>query len=143
MDRGEAMTNEHVDTRADDKQDLHETRVAPGQGRGLGSHLGKALAWVWKRASAILTVAAIIGAFLMGLQNGGRDCDCVQEHRQHGVAEESVTQSYTCTMHPQVKQELPGTCPVCGMVLVSLSGTERPGNLPKSGRQSSQVRWLR
>lgn len=27
--------------------------------------------------------------------------------------------SYTCPMHPEVKQEAPGRCPLCGMALVS------------------------
>lgn len=26
--------------------------------------------------------------------------------------------SYTCPMHPEVHQEKPGTCPICGMTLV-------------------------
>ncbi|WP_431210238.1 heavy metal-binding domain-containing protein [Puia sp. P3] len=25
---------------------------------------------------------------------------------------------YTCSMHPQVMQERPGVCPICGMVLI-------------------------
>ncbi len=32
-------------------------------------------------------------------------------------------QLYTCGMHPEVIQEEPGTCPICGMDLVPLSGT--------------------
>jgi Cu+-exporting ATPase len=38
-----------------------------------------------------------------------------------------VTQSkaYTCPMHPEVKQNSPGTCPKCGMKLVSASGKSR------------------
>jgi Cu(I)/Ag(I) efflux system membrane fusion protein len=28
------------------------------------------------------------------------------------------TQTYTCSMHPQIVQDKPGTCPICGMELV-------------------------
>lgn len=37
-----------------------------------------------------------------------------------------VDQKYTCPMHPQVIQNGPGTCPICGMKLVPLkkSGAE-------------------
>ena len=29
-----------------------------------------------------------------------------------------VTVQYTCSMHPEVVQDKPGTCPKCGMALV-------------------------
>src|SRR5690348_17711985 len=28
---------------------------------------------------------------------------------------------YTCSMHPQVMQDAPGKCPICGMELISVS----------------------
>ncbi|MEO5645671.1 MAG: heavy metal-binding domain-containing protein [Bacteroidia bacterium] len=28
------------------------------------------------------------------------------------------TETYTCTMHPEVKSDKPGKCPKCGMELV-------------------------
>jgi len=30
----------------------------------------------------------------------------------------SSSTTYTCPMHPEVRQESPGTCPKCGMQLV-------------------------
>lgn len=35
---------------------------------------------------------------------------------------------YTCSMHPQVMQENPGTCPVCHMELIAVSKPGRPNN---------------
>ena len=32
-------------------------------------------------------------------------------------------EQYTCPMHPQVVQDLPGTCPICGMDLVKMSAS--------------------
>jgi Cu2+-exporting ATPase len=32
--------------------------------------------------------------------------------------EHQKTETYTCPMHPQISQEKPGTCPICGMTLV-------------------------
>jgi RND family efflux transporter MFP subunit len=39
-----------------------------------------------------------------------------QEHAHEHVAEQKTI--YTCSMHPQIVQDEPGTCPVCGMDLV-------------------------
>ncbi|GMU22705.1 MAG: hypothetical protein AMXMBFR13_27900 [Phycisphaerae bacterium] len=32
---------------------------------------------------------------------------------------------YTCPMHPQVRQDHPGTCPICGMKLEPVAPTEQ------------------
>lgn len=32
-----------------------------------------------------------------------------------------IKQTYTCPMHPQIVQDKPGTCPICGMDLVSVN----------------------
>lgn len=39
---------------------------------------------------------------------------------QHG----DETAYYTCSMHPSVKQETPGTCPICSMGLIAVSEEE-------------------
>src|SRR4249920_2070279 len=57
--------------------------------------------------------------------------------------------SYTCPMHPEIQQAGPGSCPKCGMALVSLVPAKaaaeytcpmhpeirspKPGNCPKCG----------
>jgi len=37
--------------------------------------------------------------------------------------------SYTCPMHPQIVQQSPGTCPICGMDLVPVSTASRSKSL--------------
>ncbi|HXU94016.1 MAG TPA: heavy metal-binding domain-containing protein [Gallionella sp.] len=39
--------------------------------------------------------------------------------------------SYTCPMHPEVRQTLPGTCPKCGMALVEKSPPETSAKYTK------------
>lgn len=42
------------------------------------------------------------------MERGGRG-----QHDEHAAAT-----TYTCPMHPEIKQDKPGTCPKCGMALV-------------------------
>jgi Cu+-exporting ATPase len=35
---------------------------------------------------------------------------------------------YTCPMHPEIRQDHPGTCPICGMALEPLLPTEEDAN---------------
>ncbi len=45
------------------------------------------------------------------------------EATEHDHAQEAAGQ-YTCPMHPQVVQDTPGTCPMCGMDLVKVDKTQ-------------------
>ncbi|AWW31907.1 efflux RND transporter periplasmic adaptor subunit [Echinicola strongylocentroti] len=63
----------------------------------------------------------VLGAFVSGgiigwaLTSNEPKAEGSIEHDHSG---ESI---YTCSMHPQIKQEEPGSCPICGMDLVPLS----------------------
>ena len=35
--------------------------------------------------------------------------------------------TYTCPMHPEVRQDRPGNCPKCGMKLVPVKKLRAPG----------------
>ena len=39
----------------------------------------------------------------------------------HGVASAAGGTRYTCTMHPEVVRDAPGSCPKCGMTLVPMA----------------------
>lgn len=43
-------------------------------------------------------------------------------HHQH---QEEQNQLYTCPMHPQIIQDKPGECPICGMKLVPITKEEK------------------
>jgi Cu(I)/Ag(I) efflux system membrane fusion protein len=36
---------------------------------------------------------------------------------------------YTCSMHPQVHEDHPGNCPICGMKLINVEMTYTDGNI--------------
>ncbi len=58
---------------------------------------------------AVLAIGLVLGYWM---NSGGRDGDEVMEEHTHGANE-----TYTCSMHPQIRQEGPGKCPICGMDL--------------------------
>lgn len=53
---------------------------------------------------------------------------CTSEQKKSEASEHDHTQEaaaqYTCPMHPQVVQDTPGTCPMCGMDLVKVDKTQ-------------------
>ena len=48
---------------------------------------------------------------------------------------------YTCPMHPQIRRDAPGSCPICGMSLEPLNATETAGGSPEL-RDMSRRLWI-
>ena len=46
-----------------------------------------------------------------------------RSHEAHQITDGDGTALYTCGMHPQVAQDEPGNCPICGMRLVRVADT--------------------
>lgn len=66
----------------------------------------------------IIIVTLLAGLFLGWLFFSDSDDDHVEEALMESeVAEEII---WTCSMHPQIRQEEPGDCPICGMDLIPL-----------------------
>src|SRR5437667_2906990 len=69
------------------------------------------------RAILVLTFSALLtgglGLLLMG---------CGHDHGSEGSKDQTL---YTCGMHPQVIQNKPGLCPICGMKLTPVR--KQPG----------------
>jgi len=61
----------------------------------------------------------VVGMFLGSVFFGGNAANTENTEEHDHSAEESST--YTCSMHPQIKQDKPGKCPICGMELIPLS----------------------
>lgn len=43
-----------------------------------------------------------------------------EQHSEHKETKQKVETYYTCSMHPQIKQDKPGKCPICGMGLTKV-----------------------
>ena len=50
------------------------------------------------------------------------------EHENHQAAIEAAAEIWTCSMHPQIRQNEPGNCPICGMELIPLSEASSSDN---------------
>ena len=62
----------------------------------------------------------ILSGLLLGwLLFGGSSDD--HHHDDHEHAEQAGSVEYTCSMHPQIRQDEPGDCPICGMDLIPAS----------------------
>ena len=70
-----------------------------------------------------------LGIFIGWISNTGTPTVSSEVH-EHGTSE-----VYSCSMHPQIRQNQPGTCPICGMNLVqstSLQTTTDPNAIQLS-----------
>ncbi len=74
----------------------------------------------------ILTYAAILlGGILLGWMIFGGSSDQT-DHTGHDHAQtESSNEVWTCSMHPSVRSDEPGSCPICGMDLIPASSEAR------------------
>ncbi|HME24011.1 MAG TPA: heavy metal translocating P-type ATPase [Acetobacteraceae bacterium] len=52
-----------------------------------------------------------------------------------------ISATYTCPMHPEVRQIAPGSCPICGMALEPLAVTTEPGANPELTDMSRRL-WI-
>ncbi|SMD31804.1 membrane fusion protein, Cu(I)/Ag(I) efflux system [Reichenbachiella faecimaris] len=64
-----------------------------------------------------VALATLVGGLLLGwLFFGGSENGTKEEHNHAtGIASETT---WTCSMHPQIRSDEPGSCPICGMDLV-------------------------
>ena len=68
-----------------------------------------------------LIIAVLIGLFagwlLFGTTSNSSSENKISKEEKHSLEEHS-SEIWTCSMHPQVRQQEPGDCPVCGMDLI-------------------------
>jgi len=88
------------------------------------------------KTTIIFSVSMLILGFLLGLLIfGGSNSETNMDEHQHV---ETSAQEWTCSMHPSVRQNEPGQCPICGMDLVPVN-TETGDNNPLEIKMSQSA----
>lgn len=67
----------------------------------------------------VLTVGLLLGWLIFG--GSGSSENMPKGHTEEDHKEGTV---WTCSMHPQIKAEKPGSCPICGMELIPLESDD-------------------
>ncbi|MCW9707531.1 efflux RND transporter periplasmic adaptor subunit [Fodinibius salsisoli] len=70
----------------------------------------------------------LAGLFLGWLFFGGsarEDATDIDQHIEETHTDEEGNIVYTCSMHPQIRQNEPGNCPICGMELIPVDQEEQ------------------
>lgn len=92
--------------------------------------------------AAILAVVFIGGIALLGVAQRVGWIAAVGEAgpgAEHDHAGEAV---YTCPMHPQIRQNEPGSCPICGMALVPATEQPPAAAAAKADEAGDQERYI-
>jgi len=71
------------------------------------------------KAINILIGSVVLGAMLLSA--------CSDKEKKEAAVQVKSTVKYTCPMHPQILEDHPGSCPICGMTLVKKSGQASEG----------------
>ncbi|MEE4197176.1 MAG: efflux RND transporter periplasmic adaptor subunit [Bacteroidales bacterium] len=77
----------------------------------------------YKLVIGVLVVGILLGWLIFPSSGNSQMSDTAGIHEGHDhESEESTT--WTCSMHPQIKQDKPGDCPICGMDLIPLESMD-------------------
>lgn len=75
----------------------------------------------WIKIGALLLAGIVIGWVL-------KPSSPASSEEEHDHSESLADQLWTCSMHPQIKLNEPGSCPICGMDLIPVSSNSSSEN---------------
>lgn len=84
-----------------------------------------------------LIIGLLLGWLIFGSAGSSNDGENLSQHSH--VDEETI---WTCSMHPQIRQNEPGACPICGMDLIPLEDEQNDGIDPNSISMSATAMQL-
>lgn len=96
-----------------------------------------------RTTAIIIGIALVIGQVAGYYFFGGESAEKKESTNQNAEKE----QTWTCSMHPQIRQNEPGDCPICGMDLIPLdetnSGSQLVFEMTKEAIQLANIQTTR
>ena len=71
--------------------------------------------------SALLIIAGFLLGFILFSHSAKNERTDQAQLHEHSESEKTI---WTCAMHPQIKMDKPGQCPICGMDLIPLQKSD-------------------
>ena len=98
------------------------------------------------KTTVIIAISTLVIGLLFGWLIFGRSNEPQADEHNHSTTAESET-IWTCSMHPQIRQNEPGDCPLCGMDLIPLESTDveldpMAVNMSPTAMQLAQVQTM-
>ncbi|MDQ1769343.1 efflux RND transporter periplasmic adaptor subunit [Labilibaculum sp. A4] len=82
----------------------------------------------YKLVIAVLVIGVVLGLVFSGSSDKtATPSNGIEGHEGHNHESEDPT-TWTCSMHPQIKQDKPGKCPICAMDLIPLTTMQSAGD---------------
>lgn len=78
------------------------------------------------RKRALIYLGVLIAGVLLGwiFFGGSKSSTKNAMSADHSASEHKPGTVWTCSMHPQIRSDKPGSCPICGMTLIPLASEE-------------------
>ncbi|QTY26441.1 efflux RND transporter periplasmic adaptor subunit [Flavobacterium sp. CS20] len=73
-----------------------------------------------KYKNYIIAAGILILGIILGNVFSGGSSETTHADGEHEYVQDKETGLWTCSMHPQIRMEEPGNCPICGMELIPL-----------------------
>ena len=89
------------------------------------------------------TIIIAVATLLIGIAIGGvffRNSS--SEEHNHSTSVESINEVWTCSMHPHVRKNEAGECPICGMDLIPVNSMENSEGNPMEVKMSPTAMQL-
>ncbi|HIE15903.1 MAG TPA: efflux RND transporter periplasmic adaptor subunit, partial [Bacteroidales bacterium] len=91
-----------------------------------------------KREFVLIIITLLVGIILGNWFFGSSSSNQNMDQMNHSVSENNESTIWTCSMHPQIRKNAPGQCPICGMDLIPLDNNDKTENADENEVQITE-----
>ncbi len=89
-----------------------------------------------------LLATLILGIVLVGIAQRIGWLSASSGSKDESSVKATVATEYTCPMHPEIRQDTPGKCPICGMELVAAEGSQAATSAADDSAAPTEERYI-